>query len=377
MSGFERANGGAWTTDEHASYPDDFSSEEAEFASELRSLFDAERENLPPLYADTLLSDVRHAAADPCFEQKLAYHVLHRLALPRGPLFARRGLRLPELRDMRRQMTRPIAAVVSGIVLLMVLTMVVATPSFASGLSLLLGHTGVHQVSSYPSNVRPSTHPSGTSKSAPLALNPDMAVGWLGHQAGSYSYAGTRLLQPTDWSRGPILEMQYVLPGQSAGTGLLDIREFQVSSTYAAVLQVVQIGSASLVKVGDTSAVYVDGAWMPRSGHSMWPADDSAMPYVWQTGVRSELIFERAGVVYWVVADQRDGAGQDELIHLASQLAPADPHLLRPQRISVLDAEASLDASFRVPVGNEVYQLVQSGLSVDSGVGAFVAPPSS
>jgi hypothetical protein len=382
MSGFERAEtGGAWTTDEVSEFPDDFSGEEAEFASELRTLFAPEQEELPPLYIETLLSDERCRGAEPAFEHKLAYGVLRRLHLPRAPLFSRRQVWRSAIRDVLHQVNRPLAASFIGVLLLMVFTMAVTTPSFASGLSILLGHTGVRQVQSYPAKVRTSTPQTKTGVSAPLQLSSKMSVSWLGQRANTrantYVFANWHLLDPTEWSNGPMVDLQYVLPGQAKGSGLLDIREFQVSDNYAAVLQVVQVGSATLVSLGSGSAVYVDGTWVPRGGHSMWSMDDDAAPppFVWQSGVRSELIVEQAGVVFWIVADQRDGAGQAELMSLARQLRTVDPHMLHPTRVccSVSEAYASLDASFRTVEGREVYQEVPQGVSVNSGVGEFVA----
>src|SRR5215469_10086748 len=183
MSGFERAEtGGAWTTDEVADFPDDFSGEEAEFASELRTLFAPEQEELPPLYIETLLSDERCCVAEPAFEHKLAYRVFRRLRLPRAPLYSRRQVWRSAIRDALHQVNRPLAAGFIGALLFMVFTMAVATPSFASGLSILLGHTGVRQVQSYPAKVRTSTPQTKTGVSAPLQLSPKMSVSWLGQR---------------------------------------------------------------------------------------------------------------------------------------------------------------------------------------------------
>jgi hypothetical protein len=380
MSGFERANGGgAWTNDETCRFPEDFSTDEAEFACELHTLFAPEQEELPPLYTETLLSNPHAAPAEPGYEHKLTYRVLRQLRLARAPLYVRSTLWRAALHDMLRQVSRPVAASTAAAVLLMTLTAIIATPSFASGLSLLLGHSGVRQVQSYPNNVRAPTHPSGVSKLAPLELSPGMSMYWLGPQAGNYVYASTRLLDPTEWSNGAMLDVQYIQPGQTAGSGLLDIREFQVSDKYAAVLQVVQAGSASLVKAGNDPAVYVDGTWVPRGGHDMWPADENPPPFIWQSGIRSELIIEHAGVVFWIVGDLRDGAGQAALVQFARQLQPADKHLLQPRHVGgdlLGEADQTFDASFRTPAGKEVYQEVPAGMPVDSGAGAFVAAPS-
>jgi hypothetical protein len=108
---------------------------------------------------------------------------------------------------------------------------------------------------------------------APLTTT--MPIFWLGSMAGDYSYVGMQLLAPTDWSKGPIADLQYTLAQPSAGIGVLDIRQFQVSSRYAAALQIVQDGSATPVRVGVTPAVCVNGSWMPFADHYPAYVDDS------------------------------------------------------------------------------------------------------
>lgn len=379
MSGFERANAGdAWTegTDaEEPCFPDDFSVEEAEFASELRELFALEREELPPLYTQTLLEDEHLEIAGAGFEQKLTYRVMRRLRLPRSPLFGHHylALMLAFLRESLFRMSRPLAASVTVVMFLMALTVAISTPSFAAGVRILLGQTGVQQVPAYPAKVRAPAAVSGDAHH-PTSFDPSMPLAWLGPVSGDYLYQGVRLQDPTEYSKGPIVEMQYSLDTPKQGSGKLDIREFQVNDKYSAVLQVVQDGSQSLVKFGDTAAVYVDGTWVPRlMGHHIMDGDDEQLHWQWQSGVRSELIFERNGVIFWIVGDQTGGMGQGELLRIANLLKPANARQLQPNQLTLRLAGSSLTSTFSDPVGHEVYAEVARGSSPGTGAAAFVS----
>lgn len=379
MSGFERANpGDAWTEGpdaEESFFPDDFSVDEAAFASELRELFALEREELPPLYTQTLLNDERLEVAEVGFEQKLTYRVMRRLRLQRSPLFEHHYLTLilTALRESLFRMSRPLAASLTTVMFVMALTVAISTPSFAEGVRILLGQTGVQQVPAYPTNVRaPIVLHKGAHHR--LAFDPGMPLTWLGPTAGNYLYQGVRLQEPTEFSQGPIVEMQYTLDGHTGGSGVLDIREFQVNDKYSAVLQVIQEGSQSLVKFGDTPAVYVNGTWAPRGvSHQVMDGGDDQFHWQWQPGVRSELIFEIDGVVYWIVGDQRDGMQQNELLRIASLLKPTDSRELQPNKLTLRLAGTSLAYSFSDPIGHEVYAEVASSDSPGTGAAAFVS----
>jgi hypothetical protein len=380
MSGFERpTDGSAWTDAEDTGFPDDFSGDEANFASVLRDVFEVERDDPPPLYARTLLDDERLTLADPLFEQRTAYRVfrqlrLRRSVLPRPPRHQTPRAIWSSARETLAAASRPVVTAFGVLLALMALTVVLASPSFAAGLNLLLGHTGVAQVPSYPNNVRASHV--AEKPAANLDFDPAMPLRWLGHSLAGYRYAGVQLQDPADWSKGPIVELQYSLAQASRGTGVIDIREFQINPDFAAVLQVVKAGSASEVSVGGLKAVYVNGAWVTRAVHQADAPTMRATVTLWQSGVRSELILERDNVVYWIVADQRDGLGRDALIKLAARLIPVDSRDLLPNRVALRLAGDTLSASFRRPVGKEVYELVPAGVSPETGVGQFVAAQS-
>lgn len=365
MSGFERSSGGgAWTTEhKDEAYPEDFSLDEAEFASELRELFCAERDEAPPLYAQTLLSEERTAIPEQGFEHKLVYRVFRRLSLPRRPLVDRKRFAVSwrEVIDPLLHVTRPVAASFSAVLVIMVLSVVVASPSFAAGLRILIGHTGVTQVATYPNHVRTDTHPTNNAADPiySLASAASLETQWLGLASGKYVYQGARALDATEWSTGPVVDIQYQQAGAHIGTGLLDIREFQVNDGYSAVLEVVKAGSAVVVNLPNgTSAVFVDGTW-------------TSSRHFWQAGTRSELIFEENNVVFWIVGDQRDGMDQNELLRLAGLLQPASPRLLEQSDFGVRFIGHSLAVSFSQPVGTDVIMAVPADQSADTGTGVY------
>src|SRR5258707_5066103 len=113
MGRFERDNGGsgAWTGDDTENlFRDDFSSEEAEFAGELRELFAPECEELPPLFTQTMLGNAHHTPADGDFERRMAHRVRRRLNLPAAPLFERRHLWRTASRALPGRVSPPGAA---------------------------------------------------------------------------------------------------------------------------------------------------------------------------------------------------------------------------------------------------------------------------
>lgn len=382
MSRFERSSTrSAWTggrAERRGRVPDDFSSDERDFAAELNALFSPEAEELPPLYAQTLLDNERHAPTERGFEQRLAYRVFQRLHLRRD-LGLRPMWRLPLVAGLAERMgglRRPLVGAMAAAMTLMLLTIVLATPSFADGLRIILGHTGVTQLPSYPTSVQ-SSRRHGDAAPQPASLDPTMPLAWLGRNNSDYLYKGMRL-ENVDWASGPMVDIQYAVAGSTQGSGLLDIREFRINPAYEAVLQVVQTGYAFQTSVGDSRAVYVDGTWMPRA--SRWPmrmdgdGDPSQyLQYVWVAGQRSELILERNGVIFWIVGDQRDGMDQNALVHVAEMLQDVKPAALQPSRLVLLLAGDSLAESFQEPLGHEVLQIIPIGAPNEAGGGALVA----
>src|SRR5262249_24750970 len=124
------------------SFPDDFSLDEEDFASELRELFPIEQEILPPLFAQTLADDDWQAQATRGLEHRLAYRVFRKLSLPRQPLFASQPRSMGTMfsKESFQRVSRPIAGALAAVFVVMLLSVVVASPSFAAGLNLILGH---------------------------------------------------------------------------------------------------------------------------------------------------------------------------------------------------------------------------------------------
>lgn len=368
MREFERARKDSAGTDHTGQrFPDDFSLDEVAFASELRELFPLEEEILPPQFIQTVIEDEWHSSTPPGFEQKLTYNVFNRLSLPRGPLFPQQQ-RAPwiTIRQAFNRTTRPLSVSLVAVALLMVFSVIVASPSFAAGVQLLLTHTGVRQVNHYPADI----HLASTKiPDKPVSLTPSFSVSWLGSKAGSYEFVGAQTLPGQRWTKGSIVEMQYAIPHETAGSGILDIREFQVSSNYSAVLQMVQSGSATWLNVDGIPAVYVDGIWMDRAIRQQAMMDAPT----WQFGIRSELMIEKDGVVFWIVGDQRDGATQEELVNLARMLTVTNSRILRPYPVTLQGLGESVMQIFQKPQGREVYYLVPRGASLTSDTG-YIEP---
>jgi hypothetical protein len=329
-------------------FPDDFTPDEALFAIEVRDVFDVEQEDLPAGYVPTILGYERHKPAMPGFERRLTYQVFRALDLPGRPLFERHGALpfaalLAEPVEQVRRAGRSAVGVLSAVLLVMVLSMLFATPTFADGLQILLGHTGVQQVAAYPRNVH---------KPAPQQVTNDVQTPlyWMGSSVGDYSYLGMRNLPSEGWSKGSVGDIQYVLTHTPKGSGVLDVRMFQIAAGYQAVLKVVQTGSAQDTKVGDTRAVYVNGTWQTFGRHQ-----------VWRTGARTELIMERDGVIFWIVGDPRDGMGEAQLVAAASQLRPAARRDVLPMQLSVGSVGRELRTLLRSPAGEELYALISRG----------------
>ena len=397
MSEFERIDqSSAEANAGESRFPDDFSKEEAAFARKMREIFAIEGENLPPLYAQTLLDQEQYEIPSRGFEQRVTAEVFARLRLPEklpqepsrshmpsslkpsAPFRPSSGL-LPWRRVRtsllgvrhyfsRPIFSRPIALAASLVLVLLALSLVVASPSLARGLQVIFGNAGVAQVDHPPTQI--SSSKSKREKSAGLAAPdvtfPNIPLFWPGPVANNYAYEGTHLQVPTKWTTGAIVELQYSLPGGSKGSGLLDVREFQVSSSYSAVLQVVEDGFATSVTLADGSpAVYVDGMWVQRM-------IDHTQTFIWQTGTHCLLIMERDGVVIWMVGDPRDGLTAQSMSALANQMVPVNRATLLRNYRGVWLASASLVVSVNNSSGSECYLLVPQGISPASGVGEFV-----
>jgi hypothetical protein len=212
----------------------------------------------------------------------------------------------------------------AAVMLIMFLTMLFTAPSFASGMALLLrgGHTGVYQVKTYPRGVHtsPAQNNEATQPKRVTLLTAQQMLHFSMYLPNStpanYSLSNIYLYEESDqsWADGPTMEFDYYLsPGIPVkGTGEIAIREFKLQPK-ASVYQVVGFGAARAVntdQAGQSQAIYIDGQWVMRNRFSP----------VWVFGGRSELIYQRNGIVFWIVGDQRDGIGLDALMNIATSL---------------------------------------------------------
>ena len=385
MSEFERIDqSSAWADAGELQFPEDFSPEEMAFAGKMHELFAIESEELPPLFTQTLLDNTYYEIPGRGFEQRVTAAVFHRLHLKRSasPESSHLHYRAHAFSPSHRSLTararsamlaarsyfhRPIALGISLIMILLSLTIVVASPALAQGLKAILGNTGVVQVKDVTARAELTDLQKNTTVLAVApSIDPSMPLFWPGPLASNYAYDGTHLQEPTKWSDSAIVDMQYSLTGSSQGSGMLDIREFQVADTYSAVLQVVEDGFAASVSLADgEQAVYVDGMWVQRFL-------DHTETFTWQTGTHCLLIMERQGVVIWMVGDPRDGLTMQSMTAIANQLVPVNRATLMRNYRGVWLASVSLVISVNNALGSECYLLVPQGISPASGAGEFV-----
>ncbi len=310
----------------------DFSEDELAFAQELNALFSPEAEELPPYYVPTLLDseDQRFDPVERGFEYKTSAHVFQRLKLRRRLFYTDTSpLRVLSSAMGNSPTRRPLLVLVATFLLVMLVTVAFTGPSFASGVALLLRGThgsGVYQVPRYPplGMVQPpSTDEQNVSDGdkgfSLLATQQQMHFPMYFPQniPSAYSLEHINLYVGLNqqWADGPMLEFEYSLPPSAVaykGTGKIWVREFKPK---ADVLQLVKDGASVPIQMdnnGRALAIYVDGQWDMHGKNSP----------VWTSGQRSELVYQLNGVIFWIVGDQRDGIGEQQLMQIAQGLTP-------------------------------------------------------
>jgi hypothetical protein len=324
--------------------PDDFSDEDMTFAQELGTLFDVEQENLPPYFVQTLLDseNPRFQPVEQGFEHKARARVFHRLHLKRR-LFGKNSFS-PGAVVAALPARRSLMAFSMALMLFMLMTIVVTGPSFAAGMEILLsgGRIGIATIHELPLVTSPTkiqsmgdyADPDGGPKqisltaaqlqlSFPMNQIPFPIYKPVTPLINSYSLNSINLYQNSQqhqWMDGPFIEFVYKLPTNlTRSTGLLTVGEFKLDPSVK-VLQVVKDGAAQAVDVaqnGQANAIYVDGQWVM---HNNDHAD-------WVYGQHSELIYQRDGIVFWIVGDQIDGMNENALLSIANSLQPVDINL--------------------------------------------------
>ncbi len=303
--------------------PADFGEEDLAFAEELHSLFSPEEEELPPYYVQTLLASEEpdFYPVEPGFERKTSARVFRHLKLRRRLFHTPRsvlGAFVTGISGIYAR--RSLLASVAAFMVIMLFTVAFTAPSFAAGMAILLhgSRGGVYEVNHYPKVVRsflPHKESHQPEQITLLAAQQQLHFKMYWPQAlpRNYYLNSIYLYQETDqpWVDGPIIELVYNLYGVTPkGTGQLVIREFKPNEE---VLQVVQDNAVHPIQIaqdGHPRAIYVDGQWVPRS----------RILYQWVYGVRSELIYQQDGVVFWIAGDQRDGINEKALWNVAQSL---------------------------------------------------------
>lgn len=317
--------------------PGDFTEEDLDFARELNALFSPEEEELPPYYVQTLLDadDQRFDPAERGFEHKTSARVFRRLKLRRRLFYTHTSPLSVFSSGMSNASTRrSLLAMAATFVLIMLLTVAFTGPSFVSGVAILLRGThgsGVLEVKNLPQIItRHQQNMLDTPKEiSRLTAQQQMhfPIYWP-DKPFTYSLEDINLYVGLNqqWADGPMLEFEYRLPPSvvaSKGTGKIWIREFKPK---ADVLQLVKEGASVPIQVDSNSralAIYVDGQW-ERLGKNT---------SVWVYGQRSELVYQINGVVFWIVGDQRDGIGEQQLMQIAQGLTPLSLPLDRQYRM--------------------------------------------
>jgi hypothetical protein len=307
--------------------PSDFGEDDLVFARELNSIFSPEQEELPPYFVQTLLAseDQLFRPVEPGFELKTRARVFRRLKLRRRLFHAPRSAFDALITGLSNIYARgSLLASIIAFTLIMLVTVAFTAPSFASGMEILLhgAPVGVYQVNTYPRTVHsasyqhkfPQNNANNQFKQITLLAAQQQLhfeIYWPQSLPSNYALESINLYHGADQSyfNGPIIELVYSLNGVTPrGTGQIVIREFMPNED---VLQVVPDKAVQLIQVdhyGQPAAVYVDGQWVGRY-----------LPR-WSYGERSELIYQKNGVGFWIAGDQFDGIGQKTLWKIAQSL---------------------------------------------------------
>jgi hypothetical protein len=355
--------------------PADFSEEDVTFAQELDELFALHKEDIPPYYVQTLLDaeEPRFQPVEQGFELKTRARVFHRLKLRRR-LFQKGR---PSLRSLVSEIPlRRALAAGAAFMLIVFMTAMLTGASFATGVAMLLhgAKTGVLLVHEYPKGLSlshapsslkndPDTQPTMSLLDAQTRLH-SWNMYWPQALPDNFKLTDSYLYQEPhqSWADGPFMEFDYTLTGKPAhGTGVLAIREFKLKQDVT-VLNVVKDGSITALKYdqnGRPQAIFVDGQWTLRN---KFP--------VWTRGQRSELIYQKDGIVFWIVGDQRDGINQKTLLNIAGSLQALHiNHVLSMAVKENINMVIALNGDVNGPFTGDVLAITPD----DSSVGTYLS----
>ncbi len=351
---------GEWVTPEGRSSPADFSAEDLALARTLNSLFAVEREELPPLFIQTLAADAQHWAAPSGLIQRVTYHVFRRLHIPRRPLHAHvEQTRLRGLQSLKR---RPRTVGLGTVLAVVLLGLAILLPSFAGTMQQFIsGKSGVKIASNASKYLLTDGELTQYLSLPQLQQAVPFQPYWLGKAQGGYKYQSLLLHMGQQWADGPVLEVQYHQLSYT-GTGFLSVREFQPVADKV-ILQVVENGAATLVQINGQRAIYINGRWVRHRG-----------ALVWEYGTQAELIYQQNGLFFWITADQRDGATLASLEAMVTSLEHLYLGIPRPNlpegsppppaQVASTLAEASL---------GDVITMMSANASSTSGSAVYIA----
>jgi hypothetical protein len=341
--------------------PADFSAEELALARDLQSLFPLEEEQLPPRFVQTLTTQPGDWIAPSNLTHRVTYRVLRRLQLPRRLFAGDEPVLTRRPRGFLPLGRAPRTAALGTLLAVMLLSLITVAPSFAQGLRIFLGQTGVQVAPRYP---HPTLSPQEQVQEISLLSvhqNVPFDVFWLGPTLNGYGFQSMVLHIGQPWANGPVVELQYSRPN-SIGRGSLLVREFRPAPG-ATVLQVVAQGAAHPAHVSGQPALYIDGQWMYRQ-----------KAIVWRYGTQAELLYQANGLIFWITADQRDGVDQAALENWAQQLGQLYlGQLLRMQPDSSQQSSALVAAALNSDSLGEVVALIPAGIAPDTGAAVYLA----
>jgi hypothetical protein len=304
--------------------PRDFSEEDVAFAQELNSFFALDEEKVPPYFVQTLLEpdNPRFRVVEHGFEEKTRARVFRRLNLRRR-LFKQRWSSLDVM--PAAPLRRSWLVLVAACMLFVLFTVAFTGQSFVEGVSFLLqgARAGVYQVHSYPMALLAPSYDQNNGRPSQISLTEaqqrlHFPMYWPLVTPKNFDLDSIYLFQNTQqtWADGPILELQYDYSSPATpvqGSGEIAILEFKPNDS---VLQI--IGGAPQTVLADAKgnpeAIYVNGQWVSPNRYS----------HRWMTGGRNELIYQRDGIVFWIVGDQRDGIDKAVLLSMAQSLRIVD-----------------------------------------------------
>jgi hypothetical protein len=281
--------------------PPDFLADEAAFAQTLQTAFPLEREEIPPLFFQTLYGTRHDALAPGNLEQSIAARVFQRLELPLPPAPvppARRqpaapaspARRVPPLGRPHRALRLPQAAGLSALftVLLCLVFGAVALEQGALGLFAQMRGPAAPGASASNAIVRiPRQLPW---REAAQVL--PFTIYWLGQDAPDYAFQSLRLRLAQAGAAGPLVESQYGIMGSTATIGLVTVRQFQpaVGNT---ILATAERSAVQSVQVNGLAAIAVDGQWGRQDEQT-----------VWDYGSQAQLLYVAHGLLFWITVQQ-------------------------------------------------------------------------